>query len=182
MRAGIPTALDMATNSAVCSLQSPICVRSTSRAEGRLTVGFFCTVALTKRVSASARARVPTAPRTALFRRGTNVGIVAFDERLGRQVPREIGVGRPGRERSAHRRSRRCCRRRADRRPADRATTNPRLRRACEAAARCADRRSAEAAASSLDHGNDRRRLEQVLPDAAVDRERPRPLRRSRAR
>ena len=60
------------------------CVRSTSRADGRLTVGFFCTVALTKRVSASARARVPTALPHRLFRRSANVRIVAFDERLRR--------------------------------------------------------------------------------------------------
>ena len=40
-RAGMPIALDIATNSAVCPLQSPMRVRSTSRADGRLTVGFF---------------------------------------------------------------------------------------------------------------------------------------------
>ena len=47
MRAGIPTARAIATYSAVCSLQSPIFVRSTSRADGRLTVGFFSRMALT---------------------------------------------------------------------------------------------------------------------------------------
>ena len=47
MRAGMPSARAIATYSAVCSLQSPTFVRSTSRADGRLTVGFFSSSALT---------------------------------------------------------------------------------------------------------------------------------------
>ena len=47
MRAGMPSARAIATYSAVCSLQSPTLVRSTSRADGRLTVGFLSSSALT---------------------------------------------------------------------------------------------------------------------------------------
>src|SRR5436189_145895 len=55
----------MATYSAVCSLQSPTLVRSTSRADGRLTVGFFSSIPLTCRVSRSALRRVSVTPTTA---------------------------------------------------------------------------------------------------------------------
>ena len=64
MRAGMPSDRASATNSAVCSLQSPTLVRSTSSADGRLTVGFFSSSALTSRVSRSARARAPVTPCT----------------------------------------------------------------------------------------------------------------------
>ncbi len=47
MRAGIPSARAIATYSTVCSLQSPTFVRSTSRADGRLIVGFFSSSAFT---------------------------------------------------------------------------------------------------------------------------------------
>ncbi len=47
MRAGMPTARAIATYKTVCSLQSPIFVRSTSRADGRLIVGFFSSMAFT---------------------------------------------------------------------------------------------------------------------------------------
>ena len=47
MRAGMPSARAIATKSAVCSLQSPTFVRSTSRADGRLTVGFLSSSPLT---------------------------------------------------------------------------------------------------------------------------------------
>ena len=47
MRAGMPIERAIATYSAVCSLQSPTFVRSTSRADGRLTVGFLSSSALT---------------------------------------------------------------------------------------------------------------------------------------
>src|SRR3990172_12085900 len=51
IRAGMPAALAIATYSAVCSLQSPIFVRRTSRAEGRLIVGFLSSRPLTYRRS-----------------------------------------------------------------------------------------------------------------------------------
>ena len=91
MRAGMPIDRASATNSAVCSLQSPTLVRSTSSADGRLTVGFFSTSALTSRVSRSARARVPVTPADHALGFGPNLRRVAFDERLGREVAIEIG-------------------------------------------------------------------------------------------
>ena len=47
MRDGMPMDLAIATKSAVCSLQSPTFVRRTSRADGRLTVGFLSSSPLT---------------------------------------------------------------------------------------------------------------------------------------
>ena len=85
MRAGMPSDRASATNSAVCSLQSPTLVRSTSSADGRLTVGFFSTSELTSRVSRSARARTPVMPATIRLGLGANLRRVAFDERLGRR-------------------------------------------------------------------------------------------------
>ncbi len=127
-------------------------------AEGRLTVGFFCTVAFTKRVSASARARVPDGPAHRFFGRGADIRIVALDERLGlRYRARSVSAG-PATSFCASV-SRRRCRRCAARRPAGLATTDPRLRRACEDAARCAGSSiggSGGAAASIV--GNDGRR------------------------
>src|SRR5512147_2974394 len=94
MRAGIPSDRAIATNSTVCSLQSPTFVRSTSLADGRLIVGALSSIALTSRVSRSARARPDDALHEALGL-GADLRIVAFDEGLGLQVLGNLRVGRP---------------------------------------------------------------------------------------
>src|SRR5262245_24460495 len=82
IRAGIPAARAIATYSAVCSLQSPTFVRSTSRADGGLLVE--------QRVDVARQLfrAVPRAGGAAdrRFRFGANLRRVAFDERLGREI------------------------------------------------------------------------------------------------
>ena len=87
----MPSARAIATNSTVCSLQSPTFVRSTSSADGKLTVGRFSTSAFISRVSRSARARAPVTPCDQPLRLGANLRRIAFDERLGLQIAIEIG-------------------------------------------------------------------------------------------
>ena len=88
MRAGMPSARAIATYSAVCSLQSPTLVRSTSRADGRLTVGFLSSSALTCRVSRSARARSPSTLRTAALGLGDDLRASLSISGSGRKIAR----------------------------------------------------------------------------------------------
>ncbi len=92
MRAGRPTARAIATYNAVCSLQSPTLVRSTSRADGRLTVGFLSSMPLTRRTSRSAFCRGSVQAGDRRLGLGADRWIVAFDQRLGAQVPRHVGI------------------------------------------------------------------------------------------
>ncbi len=94
MRAGRPAARANATKSAVCSLQSPTRVRRTSRADGRLTVGFFSRRAFTCRVRRSACWRGLSPPAVAREGLGANLRCVALDERLRLQERAQVGRAR----------------------------------------------------------------------------------------
>jgi hypothetical protein len=89
----MPTARDKATNSAVCSLQSPIRVRSTSRrwqTDRRLFLKGGIHV---PRQRFATRACTDDASHR-LFGSGADISIIAFDERFGAQVLDEIVICR----------------------------------------------------------------------------------------
>ena len=164
----MPSARAIATYSAVCSLQSPTLVRSTSRADGRLTVGFFSRSPLTYRVSRSARARAPVTPRDGDLGLGDDFRRVALDQRLRRQVPLSVRVGRPARRLAWIANLDDVARRPSGRRPGD-----PGAERSAPSSRSRSRRTSRGSSMRSVHHRHDRRGLEQVGLHAARHRHGP---------